>query len=201
MLKKTITFQDLDDNTVQEEFHFHLSRADVIRLELTYKGGWVGHLERMSSGDVPDGKLIMETFEDLLRQTVGKRSVNGREFDKSPEVQSAFFNSDAYSEFLMELCTDANAGAAFVNGIMPTDMAKRLQQGQSPVPAEEMQAAAPGAAVVPPTVLPTATAPEAEETVEQKYDRLLSNPTWLATPADFAKMTPRQQQLAFARKS
>lgn len=129
-------------------------------------------------------------------KTVGRRSIDNRSFEKSEEIAKRFFESDAYSEFLMELCTNANAGAAFVNGIMPNDMAKRLQQGQSPATTEDIQASSLQA------VLPTPpSAAGSEETPEQKYTRLLSDPSWIPSGADFAQMNDAQKQMAFSRKA
>ena len=38
----------------------------------------------------------------------------------------AFSQTEAYSQLFMELATDADAAAAFVNGIIPADMAKQI---------------------------------------------------------------------------
>lgn len=130
MLKKTITFQDLDGNSVTEDFYFNLSKAEVAEMELSFEGGFSEHLKRLGSSEKPNGAEIMSTFKNIILKSVGARSDDGRRFIKNDEVRSAFFESDAYSEFFMELCTDAQAAANFVNAIMPSDMQARLASGQ-----------------------------------------------------------------------
>ena len=38
---------------------------------------------------------------------------------KSEEISNGFAQTEAYSQLFMELATDADAAAAFVNGIIP----------------------------------------------------------------------------------
>lgn len=131
MLKKTITFMDLDDNPVTEDFYFNLSKAEVAEMEISFEGGFAEHLRRIGSADKPDGALIMKTFKDIILKSVGRRSEDGRRFIKNQEIADEFFQSEAYSEFFMELCTDAEAGARFVAAVMPKDLQERLEQGKS----------------------------------------------------------------------
>ncbi len=39
MLKKTITYEDFDGNQVTEDHFFHLSKADLVEMEVSQKGG------------------------------------------------------------------------------------------------------------------------------------------------------------------
>jgi hypothetical protein len=50
----------------------------------------------------------------------GKKSDDGRRFIKSPELSKEFTETEAFSELFMELAGDADAAAAFVNGIVPS---------------------------------------------------------------------------------
>ena len=53
------------------------------------------------------------------------KSPDGRKFMKSAELTEDFVQTEAFSELYMELATNAEAAAAFVNGIVPADMAKQ----------------------------------------------------------------------------
>ena len=48
------------------------------------------------------------------------RVKSGRRFIKNDEVREAFSQTEAYSDIFMELATNADAAAAFVNGIIPS---------------------------------------------------------------------------------
>lgn len=131
MLKKTITFEDLDGNKVTEDFYFNLTKPEIVELEVSYEGGLVEHLKRIGGAEKPNGALIMSTFKDLLVKSVGRRSEDGRRFIKNQQITDEFFESDAYSVFFMELVTDAEAGATFVNGVMPRDLVAKMQEDQA----------------------------------------------------------------------
>lgn len=132
MLKKTISFEDLDGNTRTEDFYFNISKAEIAKMEITFPdGGFAAYLKRIGEPG-PDGKpnaaLIMDTFEDFIRKSVGRRHEDGVRFQKSTEITERFMESDAYSVFFMELVTDANKGLAFVKGIFPADLHEAMDE-------------------------------------------------------------------------
>lgn len=133
MLKKPITFKDLDGNEVTMDFYFHLSKAELIELEIVNQGGLSGRLQRI--GESNNGRMIMKEFKDLIRMSYGERSEDNLRFIKSPELSEAFLQTNAYEVLFIELVTDPNAGAAFINGLMPSDVNAAAQNTQSAVPA------------------------------------------------------------------
>lgn len=138
MLKKTIRFTDLDGNEVIEDHYFHLSKADLVKLQVSTPGGLQEHLERVVKSE--DGKDIIETFEMLIRESYGIRTDDGR-FLKKRETAEEFMSSEAYSEFFMSLITDANAAAEFVNGVIPKGLDQEVAQAVPALstPSEDLQ--------------------------------------------------------------
>lgn len=120
MLKKTITFEDLDGNKITEDFYFNLSKAELIELELSTKDGLMETLKSIVAEQ--DGAKIIEYFKKIILMAYGKRSDDGRRFIKSEELRTEFSQTDAYSVLFMEFATDAKAAATFVQGIMPAGM-------------------------------------------------------------------------------
>jgi hypothetical protein len=55
----------------------------------------------------------------LVLQAYGEKSPDGRRFVKSEEISKAFSETTAYSDLFMELATDANVAAQFINDIIP----------------------------------------------------------------------------------
>jgi hypothetical protein len=129
MLKKTIAYTDYDGNERKEDFYFNLSKAEVMEMEMGTTGGMTKMLNSIVAAQ--DGKRIVETFKEIILKAYGEKSPDGRQFIKSPELATAFSQTEAYTNLFMELATDATAAAAFVNGIVPQ------------VPAENVQAIAP----------------------------------------------------------
>jgi hypothetical protein len=46
-------------------------------------------------------------------------SIDGKRFIKNQELRDSFVQTEAYSELFMELASDAELAAVFVNGIIP----------------------------------------------------------------------------------
>ena len=126
MLKKTMTYTDYDGNQRTEDFYFNLSKAEVADMEMSTAGGLDKMINRIIAEQ--DGKRIIELFKDLVLRAYGKKSDDGKRFIKTKELSEEFSQTEAYSDLFMELATDAEAAAAFVNGIVPdmSDLAKKV---------------------------------------------------------------------------
>lgn len=118
MLKKTITYTDYDGNERTEDFYFNLTKAEVAEMEMSHTGGMEKMLRKIVAEK--DSKRIVEVFKDLILRSYGEKSADGKRFIKNQELRDAFAQTEAYSVLFMELATDAEAAAAFVNGILPT---------------------------------------------------------------------------------
>ena len=138
MLLKTITFLDLDGNSLTEDFWFHLNKAEVTEMELEQEGGLTAHLTHIVESN--NASAIIGTFKDIITRSHVLRNEDGKGFDKSPEISRRFLQSDAYSELFMELVTDADASADFIKGIVPTNMvAKGAVASKQPEPLSLVQ--------------------------------------------------------------
>lgn len=127
MLKRSIEFEDYDGTKRKEDHYFNLNKAEVIKW-LTTSGDYTLDkvLERLSTER--NGKKIMEIFEDLIRLSYGKKSLDGRKFEKTEEIWNDFYQTEAYSILFTELVTDARKAADFVNKIIPKDLADEVEK-------------------------------------------------------------------------
>jgi hypothetical protein len=124
MFKKTITFKDFNGNQKSQDFYFHMSKGEL--LELAADGNaMVERIKRIIAAN--DGKAVLKEFRELIWQSVGIRSEDGSCFVKGNEAKRNLFESPAYDELLMELCTDANAGAEFVRQLIPEKMQEEMK--------------------------------------------------------------------------
>lgn len=117
MLKKTITYTDYDGNERTEDFYFNLTKAECLEMELGSNGGMKKYVERIISAQ--DGKQLVTLFKEIIDKSYGVKSLDGKRFIKNQEVLDEFKQSEAYSDLFMELATDSDAAAAFVNGVVP----------------------------------------------------------------------------------
>ena len=103
MLKKTITYVDYNGAERTEDFYFNLSKAEMIK-------------KIVAAQDAP---AIIKIFKDLILKAYGEKSPDGKRFIKSEEIATSFSQTEAYSQLFMELATNADEAAKFVNGIIP----------------------------------------------------------------------------------
>ena len=120
MLKKTITYEDFNGEKVSEDFFFHLSKAELVELELSHQGGLSESLQKIIADE--DGKSIIAEFKNIILSAYGKRSEDGKRFVKNATVREEFESSEAYSALFMELVTNADTAVEFINGIIPTNL-------------------------------------------------------------------------------
>lgn len=124
MLKKTITYEDFNGVERKEDFYFNLSKAEIMEMQFGTVGGLDVMLKKII--DAKDVKSIMDTFKMLILKAYGIKSDDGRRFIKSEEIAKEFEQTEAYSILYMELASDDNAAAEFVNGIIPKDVATEV---------------------------------------------------------------------------
>lgn len=123
MLKKTITYTDYNGVSRTEDFYFNLSKAEIMEMELSTTGGLAEMIQKIvATQDTPS---IIKIFKDLILKAYGEKSPDGKRFIKSDEIAQGFAQTEAYSQLFMELATNSDSAAAFVNGIIPGDLAKQ----------------------------------------------------------------------------
>lgn len=127
MLKKTITYNDYNDVERTEDFYFNLSKAEIMEMEMGTTGGLAEMINKIVQ--TQDAPAIIKVFKDLILKAYGERSADGKRFEKkNGALAEAFAETEAYSQLFMELATDADAAAVFVNGIIPKDMQQDVQK-------------------------------------------------------------------------
>ena len=124
MYKKTITYPDYNGEEIKEDFYFNLTKAEILEMQLEKEGGLAEKIQAIvDSKNVPE---LIKIFKELILRSYGKKSDDGKRFIKSPELSREFTQTEAYSELFMELATDSDAASAFINGIIPANLAKEL---------------------------------------------------------------------------
>lgn len=133
MIKETIKYTDFNGNERSEDLYFHLSKADLIELQAKYRGGLKGFLERIVAEQ--DTEKVYALLTELIMMSCGKRSDDGSRFIKNEQIREEFKSSEAFSEIIMSFFTDVEKLTAFINGIIPHDLADQLaKMGQAPTP-------------------------------------------------------------------
>ena len=125
MLKKTITYTDFNGTERTEDFYFNLTKAEIMEMEMGTTGGMAEMITKIVAAQ--DAPAIIKIFKELVLKAYGEKSADGKRFEKKHgELAAGFAETEAFSQLFMELATDAEAAAAFVNGIVPKGMQERV---------------------------------------------------------------------------
>jgi hypothetical protein len=181
MFKKTICFTDFNGDEAEEDFYFHLSKAELLQMAAEHKA-MQDRLRRIIAAG--DGKAILGELRELIQMSVGVRSEDGKRFIKDKDAQSRLLDSPAFDELLMELATDAGASVVFVQQLIPEKMQKEM--------AKHLEAQKTGAAPDPFGEDPL----KVEENPTPAWLREDRNPT----PQELQNMSKQELQLAFQRR-
>lgn len=161
MLKKSITYENYNGDTVTEDFYFHLSKAELVEIELGVQGGLSNALQKIVEAE--DGKTIIAEFKNILLTAYGVKSPDGKRFIKNEALREEFLSSEAYSVLFMEIVTDADVAAQFIQAIIPAGL---VEEAENTARQETMTIEPSGVAKPDPRILTKA---EIEEMTGQEF--------------------------------
>lgn len=132
MLKQTIKFTDYEGRDREITEYFHLNEAEIVEMQAKSENGIQTDMQDAILSN--DAGRVLDFIKMLVHKSYGKKSQDGINFDKSPEILQKFVSSAYYSDFLLGLIQDdGKRGQEFVQGIMPAKLVKRAMaqvQGQ-----------------------------------------------------------------------
>lgn len=129
MYQKKIAYTDFLGNQREETFYFNLTKAELTNMYNSISGGLDKILEEIiAKRDIP---RIMEYFELIMDNAYGVIAPDGRRFMKSPELLREFKETQAYSDYYMQLVTDEAEASAFVSGILPENLREEVEKDKA----------------------------------------------------------------------
>ena len=117
MIKKTIKYTDYNGNEREEDFWFNINQAEAIEMQADAGGELDAFIKKIISEH--DAKALVGYFKKLILMSYGRKSLDGRRFEKSKEISEEFSQTEAYPILFMELAQDSEKASEFVNGILP----------------------------------------------------------------------------------
>lgn len=126
MLKKIYTYTDYNGVTRTETFYFHFTEAEILDMEMSAEGGFAERVQKII--DAKDQSALMKVIKNFVIDAYGVKSDDGRRFIKNEEVKTAFVESPAFSDIFMDMVTNDELAAEFVNGVIPDTMKKRFSE-------------------------------------------------------------------------
>lgn len=126
MLKKTYTYIDYNGVERTETFYFHFTEAEILDMEMSAEGGFAERVQRIV--DAKDQAALMKVIKNFVIDAYGVKSDDGRRFIKNDKVKTEFVECPAFSDIFMDMVTNDELAAEFVNGVIPDTMKKRFAE-------------------------------------------------------------------------
>lgn len=145
MLKKTITYSDFDGNERTEDLYFNLTQTELVEMSMELPDGLSesvpndpGKIDEEAALKLIDklgSKGILDFIKTLVLKSYGIKSEDGRRFEKSEDITKEFSQTLAYDAMIMELMSNDEAAANFVNNIIPAKLVDKIAVGNNGKPA------------------------------------------------------------------
>ena len=127
MIKKTVTYTDIDGVEQSETLLFHLDNNDIVEM---LKNGKLQKLsDDLSSDDMSVKTTALENFVDMtygfryeeekIDKKTGARRMVPRFRHATPEEIEEFHNSEAHGELMLSMYTQAGVADSFVAALLP----------------------------------------------------------------------------------
>lgn len=133
MIPVTKTYKDFNDVERTETKFFNLTETEIMEMELGTAGGVAELLQRIVAAK--DQPTIIKFFKDFILKAYGEKSPDGLRFDKSEQMRQDFSNTQFYNLLFMELATDDEKAAKFVNGVIPQSVGIKKPEVVTPIAA------------------------------------------------------------------
>lgn len=130
MYKKTLEYDDFNGEKVKEDLYFNLSKAELMEMNFRSPGGLKNYIESIINAN--DLNTLTDIFKELLLKSYGVKSPDGRKFMKTQAIREEFECSIAYDIMFTTLASDAKEAAAFINGIIPKELAEEMDKIEMP---------------------------------------------------------------------
>lgn len=126
MINKAITYTDYNGNERTENYHFHLSKKDLMEMEFSTEGGMQKTIERIVEKE--DVKGLAELIKEIILKAYGELTDDDRfiKIKDGKRLSEEFEQTEAFSELYFELNTSEDSLVNFVNGIIPANLRQEI---------------------------------------------------------------------------
>lgn len=141
MFKKTMTFDDLNENEVTQTFYFNYNKKEVAELlefkQLEEKLKLLTTpVEESGLTQQENNQQAYDIFQDLILDAYGEKGDDNVTFIKNERTREYFKNHVAFVELIFEFLEKPNLAAQFIEQCLPAKLVARAK--------EEMQAQSQG---------------------------------------------------------
>ena len=142
MIKRTVNYKDFDGKERTEDLYFNLTQFEATEMSMEMPTEITEEASNIkTANDATEAgerlvkkmgeKGIVEVVKALVLKAYGVKSEDGRTFKKSAAISEEFSQTVAFSNFMMELLSNEEECNAFINGVIPSELATKMPTGIS----------------------------------------------------------------------
>ncbi len=127
MVSETIKYTNFNGDEVEERHLFNFSEVEIMDLEFDKKPSLTERIQRIAQ--TQDKSDLYRMLKFFVLESYGEKSLDGTRFVKRDEagnrLSDKFQETQAFSEFMFRLVTDADLSAEFINRVIPKNILEK----------------------------------------------------------------------------
>ena len=139
MLKKTITYENYNGDTVTDDFYFNLTKVECMELEYSFGANNTLSNTITTLVESKDVGALIAAIKKILLMSYGVKTPDGNRFIKNDSVREEFEQSPAFEKIYWDLVTNQDEAASFISGIVPQNVRDSLGEDPKQVLLDRMQ--------------------------------------------------------------
>lgn len=132
MFTKTIKYIDFDNVERTEEAYFNLTKSELMEISMKLPGNLIQDV--VGEENITDEQRarrvlaslgnqgITNFIKEIILKAYGKKSIDGRRFEKSEQMSTEFSQTMAFDQLYYELMVDSEKAAEFINNLIPESL-------------------------------------------------------------------------------
>lgn len=133
MFTKTITYNDFDNVERTETAYFNLTKSELMEISMKLPGNLLQDVadEGEKLTDEQRARRVLASLgnqgvtnfiKEIILKAYGKKSIDGRRFEKSEQMSTEFSQTLAFDQLYYELMVDSAKAAEFINNLIPESL-------------------------------------------------------------------------------
>ena len=128
MIKKTITYESYNGETITEDLYFNLTKLELLKEDIEQNGNFQENVERLTKEN--NVKEVYNIFKNIVLKAYGVKSEDGKRFIKNEGLRQDLQSSPALSELILSFLENPEEGAKFIEEILPSKLVEEAKKEQ-----------------------------------------------------------------------
>lgn len=133
MFTKTIKYNDFDNVERTETAYFNLTKSELMEISMKLPDNLLQDVadEGEKLTDEQRARRVLASLgnqgvtnfiKEIILKAYGKKSIDGRRFEKSEQMSTEFSQTLAFDQLYYELMVDSAKAAEFINNLIPESL-------------------------------------------------------------------------------